>query len=382
MLLNKDKAQQLMREAKLDSLVLAYTENVMYFGDFLEVNSNRLKSRLYYIVFFADDTREPAYLVPHQDIEDAKRYTWIRDVRPTAEYPLHGRPEVIFEKEQAVGDIIRERGLTGGAVGYEDESLPVTTFGRLQAALPGFELRKASGLVKRLRAVKSAEELRRIKKAMEVTQEGARAILREARAGITEKQLVAAARRACLEAGADHVDFVIVGAAENGAIVHGAPTDYALKDGDVVRFDLGAVYQGYPGDFARTFVVGDTASEQDARHYRAVYEAVQAGIRAVKPGVTAGQVFEAQLAAGRAIDPGLNREHAGHGVGVEIHEEPMIYAGSDFVLEEGMVVMIENGRYINGQAGYQLEDLVLVTADGYDVLTSVPRELVREVQRL
>lgn len=380
MLLNKDKAHQLMREAKLDALVLAYTENVMYFGDFLEVNSNRLKSRLYFIVFFADEAHEPAYLVPHQDFEDAKRHTWIRDVRPTAEYPLHGRPEVIFEKERAMGDIIRERGLTSGAIGYEDESLPVAAFERLQAALPGFELRKASGIVKRLRAVKSPEELRRIQKAMDITQEGAKAILREARAGVTEKHLEDVARHACMEAGADHVDFVIVGAAANGAIVHGAPTNYELQDGDVVRFDLGAVYQGYPGDFARTFVVGNTASGRDARHYRAVHEAVQAGIRAVKPGVTAGEVFDAQMSAGRAIDPDLNREHAGHGVGVEIHEEPMIYAGSDFVLEEGMVVMIENGRYINGQGGYQLEDLVLVTADGYQVLTSVPRELVREAQ--
>lgn len=380
MLLNKPKAQTLMRDAGLDALVLAYTENVMYFGDFLEVNSNRLKSRLYYLVFFADDAHAPAYLVPHQDFEDAKRHTWIEDVRPTAEYPLHGRPEVIFEKERAVGDLIRERGFRQGVVGFEDASLPVAAFERLQAALPGFELRRASALLQRLRAVKSPEELRRIKKAMDITQTGARAILREAHAGVTEKQLAAAARRACLDAGADHVDFVIVGAGANGAIVHGAPSDYALQDGDIVRFDLGAVYQGYPGDFARTFVVGETPDAQDATHYRAVEAAVRAGIDAVKPGVTSGEVFAAQMEAGRAIDPDLTREHSGHGVGLEIHEEPMIYADSDFVLEPGMVVMIENGRYIKGRGGYQLEDLVLVTEDGCEVLTDVPRDLVREAQ--
>ena len=377
MLLNKIKAHELMRESELDTLVLAYTENVMYFSDFLKVSSNHLKSRLHYIVFFADERLEPSYLVPHQDIEDASRHSWIGDLRPTAEYPMEGRPEVIFDKEQAVADIIRQRSPAGGAVGFENESLPVEVFERLRSYLPAVTFKEASKLVKRLRAVKSAEELARISRAMDITQEGARAILGRAQAGISERELAVAAKEACLEAGADAVDFVIVGAAANGAIVHGSPTDYRLEDGDIVRFDLGAAYQGYPGDFARTFVVGSSASEAQQRHYRAVYEAVQAGIAAVRPGATAGEVYEAQMRAGRAIDPGLVREHAGHGVGLEVHEEPMIYAGSDFVLEEGMIVMIENGRYLNGQAGYQLEDLVLVTATGNKMLTSVPRTLVR-----
>ena len=82
------------------------------------------------------------------------------------------------------------------------------------------------------------------------------------------------------------------------------------------------------------------------------------------------------LRAGQAIDPELYREHAGHGVGLEIHEEPMIYRGSTFVLEAGMVVMIECGRYILGQGGYQLEDLVLVTETGHELMTDVPRDLV------
>jgi len=82
------------------------------------------------------------------------------------------------------------------------------------------------------------------------------------------------------------------------------------------------------------------------------------------------------LTAGQAIDPQLYREHAGHGVGLEIHEEPMIYKGSKFVLEPGMVVMIECGRYILGEAGYQLEDLVLVTPSGHELMTDVPRDLV------
>lgn len=377
MLLNKTKAQQLMREAGLDALVLTYTEHNVYFGDFLHVNSAVLKMRPYYTVFFARDDQPPAYLVPHQDYADVVRDTWIEDVRATAEFMIPGRPEVIWEREKAVAGILAERGLTGGRVGYENASLYVDIYRRLEQQLKGFELVPASDMLARLRAIKSDEELRRIRRAMEITQAGARAVLAEGRAGVTERRLAQAAKDAMMAAGAESVKFLIVGAGANGAIVHGAPTDYALRDGDIVRFDMGAYYMGYPGDFARTFVVGDSPRDVDARRYRAVYEAVQAGIAACRPGATAGEVYRAQMEAGQRILPDLTREHCGHGMGLEVHEEPMIHHGSPFVIEEGMVVMIENGRYVAGEGGYQLEDLVHVTADGPVLITDVPRELVR-----
>lgn len=376
MLLNKSKAQSLMREAGLDALVLTYTENNIYFGDFLHVNSAVLKSRPYYTIFFARDDLPAAYLVPHQDIDDVVRDTWIEDVRPTSEYAIPGREQVIWEKEKAVAQILAERGLTNGRIGFENATSYFDVHRRLVEELKGFELVPASSLVSRLRAIKSEEELRRIKRSMDITQDGARAVLAEARAGVTEKYLADAAHEAMMSSGAEEVQFLIVGAGANGAIVHGKPTDYVLRDGDICRFDMGALYRGYPGDFARTFVVGNTPRPIDAKRYQAVYDAVQAGIEACVVGATAGDVYRAQMAAGQRILPDLTREHCGHGVGLEVHEEPMIHSQSDFVLEEGMVVMIENGKYILGEGGYQLEDLVLVTASGPELLTDVPRDLV------
>src|SRR5690554_4759469 len=119
MLLDKTKARQLMDQAGLDALVLTYTENVMVFSDFMRVNSNLIKPRLYYLVFFADPAKETVFLVPHQDIDDAKRHTWIEDVRPTAEYVFPGRPDVIVDKVGAVAEIITEAGLANGTVGFE-----------------------------------------------------------------------------------------------------------------------------------------------------------------------------------------------------------------------------------------------------------------------
>jgi Xaa-Pro aminopeptidase len=97
MLLNRRMAQELLQDESIDALVVAYTENVMIFSDFMEVNSNRLKSRLYYVVFFADEREAPVFLVPHQDAADARRQSWIEDIRETAEFPFPGRSEVIVD---------------------------------------------------------------------------------------------------------------------------------------------------------------------------------------------------------------------------------------------------------------------------------------------
>lgn len=376
MLLNKEKAHRMMLEQDLDALVLAYTENVMYFSDFLRVRSNRLKSRLSYVVYFRDEALAPAFLVPHQDYLDSRDHTWIEDVRRTSEHEIPGQTEIAHDRPALVARVIEERGLRSGRIGFEDHSLPFGVYQQLRTNLPAFELVPASDLVKRLRAIKSDPELGLIREAMRLTEVAGAAILDAVRPGVSERELAEIAEEAAVAAGADGMAFVIVAAQERGAVVHGAPSDYRLQTGDVLRFDLGATRNGFGGDLARTVVVGDTASEDHVRHYGALQAAVEAGIAAIAPGVTAGEVYDAQLRAGRRIDPDLSREHAGHGVGLEPHEEPMIFSGSNFVLAEGMVVMIENGRYLKGKAGYQLEDLVRVTSTGCEVLTTLPRDLV------
>ncbi len=376
MLLNKAKAYTMMLEQDLDALVLAYTENVMYFSDFLRVRSNRTKSRPSYVVFFRDEALVPAFLVPHQDYLDSREHTWIEDVRRTSEYEVPGQTQIAHDRPALVARVIAERGLRAGRIGFEDQSLPFGSYQQLRANLSAFELVPASDLVKRLRAVKSDTELGLIREAMRLTEVAGAAILDSVRPGVSERELAVIAEEAAVAGGADGLAFVIVAAQERGAVVHGAPTDYRLQTGDVLRFDLGATCNGFSGDLARTVVVGDTASEAHARHYGALRAAVEAGIAAIAPGVTAGEVYDAQMRAGRQIDPELSREHAGHGLGLEVHEEPMIVSGSDFVLEAGMVVMIENARYLPGKAGYQLEDLVRVTPTGGEVLTTLPRDLV------
>src|SRR5690606_1101505 len=162
--------------------------------------------------------------------------------RRTAEYVFPGRTDVIVDKVASVAQVIEEAGFAAGVIGFEDGSLPYSVYQRLSDALPRATFNPAGHLLARLRAIKSPEELNRIKRGMDATQAGADAIRDDIRAGVTEKELAALAKEACLSAGGEYVDFLIVGAAENGAIVHGTPSDYALQDGDIIRFDLGAVY--------------------------------------------------------------------------------------------------------------------------------------------
>src|SRR5690606_1305500 len=142
----------------------------------LHVNSNLIKPRLYYVVFFADTAKEAVFLVPHQDMGTAVRETWIKDVRATAEYPYPGRPEVITDKEAAVAQVVKDAGLENGTIGFENVSLGYDVAHPLMELLPNATFAPATPLIARLRATKSDEELSRIRKAMHATEAGAYAI--------------------------------------------------------------------------------------------------------------------------------------------------------------------------------------------------------------
>ena len=261
--------------------------------------------------------------------------------RQVAEVVLRDPETVAFG---TVARVAERSGTSGASVVRLATRLGFPGFSGLQAAVQtaiGQQLRPA---VERIRADQGPDV---VTPSLRVELDNVDGYANDSGFPLTEADQVAynrfladAAHEAMMAAGAEAVEFLIVGAGANGAIVHGQPSDYVLSDGDICRFDMGALYQGYPGDFARTFVVGNSPRDIDAQRYQAVYEAVQAGIKACVAGATAGDVYRAQMEAGQRILPDLTREHCGHGMGLEVHEEPMIHANSDFVLEVGMVVMI------------------------------------------
>ncbi|MEX2212252.1 MAG: Xaa-Pro peptidase family protein [Gaiellaceae bacterium] len=269
-------------------------------------------------------------------------------------------------------------GLAGelsGTVGFESAS--ITHAGYETLAEGGLELVPRKGVVEVLRAVKDERELDRIRKAATIADRVYERLTEERFVGRTERDLVWRVHELLHEEGADTAGFdPIVAAGPTGAIPHAHPGDRVIGSGETIVVDLGAQLDGYTSDCTRTFATGELPERlRDA--YEVCRQAQAAGLEAVRPGVTgrdaddaARRVIEASPFAG-AFGHGL-----GHGVGMQVHEAPTLRPESEDVLEAGNVVTVEPGIYLEGEGGIRIEDLVIVTGDGCDILSRFTKDLV------
>ena len=204
--------------------------------------------------------------------------------------------------------------------------------------------------------VKSAQQLALMRRAAAVTDDVYDCLLASVREGVTERELADLILRETLRLGAEGVSFD----SESGAEPHHVPTDKRLERGMLVTVDMGAVVGGYCSDFTRTFAFGDIDEEQ-RRVYDIVYEAQEAGMARVAPGVACRAADAAARDIIAAAGYGEQYIHGtGHGVGREIHEPPTLNSKSEETLLAGQVVTVEPGIYIPGRMGVRIEDMVLV----------------------
>jgi len=261
---------------------------------------------------------------------------------------------------------------------FEDGAMTVRANARLRELLDErITLVAAGDPVERLRAVKEPSELERIRAAAALADDAIREIMEQGLAGRTERAVALALEDGMRRRGAQAVSFdSIVAAGPHGALPHATPRDVEIDAGELVVIDWGAELDGYCSDCTRTFASGDLPGEQKIV-YDLVLEAQLAGLHAVRPGV-AGR--EADSAARAVIDDAGHGEHfghgLGHGVGIEVHEAPRLSQRSDSTVQQGNVVTVEPGVYVPGAYGVRIEDLVYVTSDGPEILTSVPKELI------
>jgi Xaa-Pro aminopeptidase len=225
-------------------------------------------------------------------------------------------------------------------------------------------------LVARMREVKDAEEIARMRAAARVGCELFEGMLAYLEAGLTETEVAATLEYAARLAGAEGMSFdTIVASGERSALPHGRATAAKLPKRGFVTLDFGVILDGYSSDMTRTVHMGKAMpGERDV--YDSVLEAQEAAVASVAPGVTAGEVDEAARSVLRRMKLDQYFSHStGHGVGLEIHEGPRLAAKQKQVLEQGMVITIEPGVYMPGRFGVRIEDMVLVTARGGEVLT-------------
>ncbi len=232
--------------------------------------------------------------------------------------------------------------------------------------------------INELRMIKSAEEIGLIAKAESIGDEAFNHIINFVEVGMTEKQVALELEVVMKSLGADGLSFdTIVASGKNSSMPHAVPTDKVIEEGDFVTMDFGCIYKGYCSDMTRTVYMGDELTEKQLEVYTTVLNAQKEALKAIKPGVVCSDVdkiardYIADAGYGEYFGHGL-----GHGVGLYIHEEPRFSRTCDVVLEPGMVLSVEPGIYLPGEFGVRIEDLIVVTEDGYENLTASPKVLI------
>jgi Xaa-Pro aminopeptidase len=260
-------------------------------------------------------------------------------------------------------------------VAFEADALTYANYEFLREG--GVELIPRRGLVESLRIVKDEPELDAIRRATEVTNRAYERLAEEPFAGRTEKELAWRMEQLFHDFGADGLAFPVdVAAGPTAASPHAVSGDRVVREGDLVLVDAGAILDGYCSDCTRTFAVGEVSAEL-REMYEVVRQAQQAGLDAVRAGVSGRDADAAARAVIADGGHGENFGHGlGHGLGLLVHEAPALRPESEDMLAAGNVVTVEPGIYLSGVAGIRIEDLVVVTEDGCEVLTSFPKELV------
>jgi len=284
--------------------------------------------------------------------------------------------------DEALLDCLDEIGVS--TVGFEAADVPVAKHEwwlRTSAArVLGVTWRATEKVVEQARVVKDGSEVATIREAAARLGPVAEAVFRAARAGQRERAVAAVLESAMRDAGYERLAFdTIVASGPHAALPHYRAGDRILETGDLVVLDFGGVLDGYCCDLTRTVSIGPPSPEA-RRLYTAVYDAHQAAIAAIRPGVESTAVDAAARSVLETRGLGEAFGHGtGHGLGLDVHEEPRITRPRSDVpavpLVPGMVFTVEPGAYLAGFGGVRIEDDVLVTETGCEVLTSVPREL-------
>jgi Xaa-Pro aminopeptidase len=345
--------QTALAEHKSDALLVSSLANIRYLTGYAGSNGLALVTRSE-THFFTD---------PRYALEASQSITC----------KLHIAKRLLMED---LAGIVKRRKLK--KIGFEPAWLNLEQHQKLKDLLPlGASLMPIPGVVENLRMTKSPAEIDMIRKSVRVNSEAYARTLRRVRLGMRERDIAAELDYQMRLHGAEKPAFdTIVATGARSALPHAQPTSKRLEENDLLLIDMGACLDGYMSDMTRMAFLG-IPNKRVRTLYDAVREAQMAGIEAVRPGVTAAQVDAA--ARGVLKRQGLDRQFVhstGHGLGLEIHEGPRIGKKDKTVLRAGMVITIEPGAYIDRLGGVRIEDTVLVTTNGCEILTPTTKEFV------
>jgi Xaa-Pro aminopeptidase len=286
-----------------------------------------------------------------------------------------------FEREIVKSDLLAgvAQAMPAGVrrLGFDDAHMSVKDHRHLAELLgDAVELVPAGGLVEELRAIKDPEEIAKVSAAARLADDALRAVLARGLVGRTEREVALDLELEQRRLGAEAVSFPpIVAAGEHGALPHASPRDVEIPRGTFVVIDWGCRLDGYCSDCTRTYATGEL-DPRDREIYELVLRAQLAALDAVRPGPTGREVDAVAREIITAAGHGEHFGHGlGHGVGLEVHEGPRLSTTGEAALAAGQVVTVEPGVYVPGAVGVRIEDLVVITDDGHEVLSGLPKEL-------
>lgn len=338
---------------KIDALLVSSPANVRYLSDYTGSNGLMLIAR----------SGEHFFTDPRYGLEASATITAHVHI---AKGPLPAAAAAVAKRKK------------WKKIGIEAEWLTVAAQTRLKDALPlGFSLVPVGRIIEEQRMIKSAAEIEKIRRSVNLNSEALARTMKRVKRGIRENELAAELEFQMRALGAEKPSFeTIVAMGERSALPHSNPTGRRLAENELLLIDMGASLDGYASDMTRMAFAG-SPPKRIREMYRAVAEAQLAAIDAVRPGVTGGKV---DAAARRVLKSHkLDKEFVhstGHGLGLEIHEPPRIGRNDKTRLRPGMAITIEPGAYVGGVGGIRIEDTVLVTERGCEVLTPTPKELI------
>ena len=353
--------QQYLKEQQLDAAFVTTPDNVFYFSGF----DSEPHERLLGVMIFQD--AEPFIICPKMEVPDALAAGW-------------GFEAVGHTDTDNAWDIVRlaiaARGVDITSMAIEKSHLTVERLEALVGMYPSARFERLDDQINAMRVIKSEDELVKLREAAKLADFAIEVGVSELAEGKTEMEVLNAIESAVKAKGYSMSFDTMVLAGEKSASPHGVPGDRKIKKGDFILFDLGVIYDGYCSDITRTVAFGQP-TEAQIDIYNAVRQANEDAIAAVKPGVRAMDLDK--VARDVITEAGYGEyftHRLGHGLGISVHEFPSINGANEVTLQPGTVFTIEPGVYKSDVTGVRIEDDVVVTENGVEVLTSYTKELV------
>lgn len=352
------REQTLARANGLDALIALSPENVSYSIGCVIPSQFFVRRRHAISLFPSEGT--PTLITADMEEEHANKFSSIRDIRSYREF--------LTDPIDLLADVVKEKGLAKGKIGIELQYIPANDFTNLKKRLPEAKFVECDTHLEELYSVKERKQIEMLRKVAFAAENAIREGFETIRPGMTEHELARIMINRFYKDGGDGVRILTVGSGERSSLPNVGPSDKVIKAGDLIRVDFLGLKEYWMSDVCRTAIVGKANDEQRGTWDKLI-ETEKTMLNMIKPGIRASEIYETYLKVWKRFGFKPVR-FIGHGLGLSAHERPFLSDFDKLEIREGMVLCVEPLLLIPGYGGYHVEDEILVTEDGSEIITN------------